>query len=755
MPYRCDRFCSCFALSSSPSARLAPRGFLIVLFSLLALSSAIAADDPELNPRVSVGFDGVYKVGFWTPVEVELGAIEFAEGEGAAAIEIVVPDGDGIASLVSQPITALDRQVGHVRLLVKFGRINGWIKVRIRQGEAVIAERRLAAAKNSDEFRPALPVTSRMVIAIGRSLLPERIRNKRNALQHLHIVELPDARQLPEHWIGYTGIDGVLMTTAWLGDADVATYFTPAQIAALDRWVRLGGQLVLSVGGNASTVLARRSPLATFAPGRFEQVAQLPLAASIENYVGSTHRLESEAQRGDRLTIPVARLVDYRGDVELSADEVPIVIRLRRSLGNLTFVGVDLSTEPFSQWNGQADLVARVLGPVALVDRATPSQSGSESPYDDISGQLRGALDQFEGVAAIARFGGLVFGLIALYALVVGPLDYLLVGRLFGRGRLTWFTFPMILVLACGAAYALIGSIKGREPKVNQVDLVDIDAETGVVRGWNWTHAYSPASGEVRYDFHFDPQPDIVAAAVLGEDFEVRGSWMGLPGSALGGMDPVITDTNQVSTPYGFSQGRDAMFGVPIPASSSKSLIARWYSRTGPLIDSAMRSDKNGGLYESSSFTWNAEFELPEAYLFHDRWVYRIGVLRPGDSVELKTLRRRSADSRIKRHRVVDGKEVPTRLDPSNLDVTYVVEAMMFHAAAGGADFAAGLRNQYMQPTDMSQLLRPDVAILVGRPKDAILKVDFQPAGAKGASPADVRHTTFMRVVLPVEVVDR
>ncbi|MCG8586472.1 MAG: hypothetical protein MI757_17320, partial [Pirellulales bacterium] len=305
------------------------------------------------------------------------------------------------------------------------------------------------------------------------------------------------------------------------------------------------------------------------------------------------------------------------------------------------------------------------------------------------------------------------------------------------------------LILACGTAFVLVGSLKGRTAKLNRVDLVDIDNETGVTRGVNWTHAFSPASGEMRYDFRFVPQEN----APGGDNAEVVASWMGMPGRALGGMNPTIVDTNQSAKPYEFSQNLDALTGVPIPAASSKSLIARWRAKSPPLVAAALQASERGGLTDGSALTWNGSVSLPDAYLFHDRWVYRLGDLMPGRQVRPEIDRRKAVLSKLRRQRIVDGKEVVTRFDPTNLDPQFVVESMLFHASSGGSKYTAGLENRYMGVSDMSRWLRPDTAILVGQPKDAILEVDFREADGDQEVSAESRHSTYLRVILPVEII--
>ncbi|MCG8586285.1 MAG: hypothetical protein MI757_16380, partial [Pirellulales bacterium] len=87
----------------------------------------------------------------------------------AAIIEIVVPDGDGVPSQVALPLDKARIADSRYRLFVKFGRVNGWMILRIRDGEQIVEERRFEAADNS-ALRPALPSVARLVVSVGPPL---------------------------------------------------------------------------------------------------------------------------------------------------------------------------------------------------------------------------------------------------------------------------------------------------------------------------------------------------------------------------------------------------------------------------------------------------------------------------------------------------------------------------------------------------------------------------------------------------------
>ena len=71
------------------------------------------------------------------------------------------------------------------------------------------------------------------------------------------------------------------------------------------------------------------------------------------------------------------------------------------------------------------------------------------------------------------------------------------------RFGLTWITFPTYAVLGCLLAYGLTQYWIGSSLRVNQIDVVDIDVETKLLRRNTWTHLFSPRSS--KYDILSKP----------------------------------------------------------------------------------------------------------------------------------------------------------------------------------------------------------------------------------------------------------
>jgi len=72
--------------------------------------------------------------------------------------------------------------------------------------------------------------------------------------------------------------------------------------------------------------------------------------------------------------------------------------------------------------------------------------------------------------------------------------------------------------------------LKGDQLKVNQIDLVDIDAVSGRVRGAAWLNIFSPQIES----FNLSVQPWLLDGQT-DRDARVWMSWLGLPGGPWAG----------------------------------------------------------------------------------------------------------------------------------------------------------------------------------------------------------------------------
>ena len=721
-----------------------PAGIACLLtLGLLATSAAEEATDgnrPAEPVGVRVGFGGRYKIGVWTPVEVLFSSSGVLPDE----VTLTVADGDGIPSRVTAPV-----RENRVLAYVRFGRADGKLAVSYSRPDGPADEKVFLPSTGEGDFQPALPAGAKLIVTVGADSLG--VGKLVAALQQGHdeqriaVAGLDDFGQLPDQWYGYDGVDAVVLSTS---NADVPAP-SEAQAAALEKWITMGGRLVLSVGARAAAMLAADSPLGRFAPGRFDTVVSLRQTGKLEAFAESSIPILSRGQT-DRSAIRVARLADVVGVIEAREADLPLVVRTARGFGQIIFLAADLDRPPLSDWKDRPRLAARLLDvPQRRIEETDESSAMMRFGFTDMAGQLRSALDRFEGVGPEPfRLFILVLGLTALYLLAIGPLDYFLLRRFVGRMQWTWLTFPAIVITFCVAAYFLAIGLKGREVRIHQADLIDVDTTTGLVRGTSWANVFSPRMRS--FDLSLRPE---FAAGEASQPADVLVSWLGLPGAALGGMNARTSNPVRWTEQYDFSRDLSEMRGVPIPVWSTKSLVARWSGHSDECLDAKLSDDV---LAPSGTITNTFDFPLSNCVLAYRRWAYDLGSLEPGQSVRLGPMSKRSELKTLLIGRKIEFSKAKDRYhqqatpyEQSSVDAAYIIRTMMFFEKADGRQYTM-LSNGYQNFVDLGDLLDADRAIFIaegsaGGPAAAWLD-DRRPIAEKNR-----QHVTLYRFVLPIQ----
>ena len=123
-------------------------------------------------------------------------------------------------------------------------------------------------------------------------------------------------------------------------------------------------------------------------------------------------------------------------------------------------------------------------------DRLLEELKQLESDHPELATELQRALDDFGDIPTIPFYWVALF--ILFYILLVGPIDYFLLKKVFKRLELTWVTFPLIVFTVSAIAYYSAYALKGSDLRINKYDLVDIDERMKLVQGHTWFTLFSP-----------------------------------------------------------------------------------------------------------------------------------------------------------------------------------------------------------------------------------------------------------------------
>ena len=241
--------------------RLLKSSFVLSLLASILLTTAqpfsVAGEDggPRID-SIRVGFGGRYKVGYWTPVWIKL-----AGGQRSlnAHVEVSTPDGDGVPTRFVQqderPMALRADDTVTVQRYVKPGRARGGFAVQLRGEDRVLATRVFSAGT-------PLGADRELIVTYGPSIGVEEAFARRSADADVGPVfcRLDGAAELPDDWLGYEGVNVVVLTTSqW----QRLRSLSDSQLAGMQQWVRMGGRLIFCVGvfsngSVCSTIFAMR-----------------------------------------------------------------------------------------------------------------------------------------------------------------------------------------------------------------------------------------------------------------------------------------------------------------------------------------------------------------------------------------------------------------------------------------------------------------------------------------------------------------
>jgi hypothetical protein len=317
---------------------------------------------------------------------------------------------------------------------------------------------------------------------------------------------------------------------------------------------------------------------------------------------------------------------------------------------------------------------------------------------------------------------------------------------------LTWVTFPLVIAVACVGAYYLAWDFKGDEVHLHQVDLVDVDAAAGFIRGTSWAELFSPRTDAYnvaarptlfRAGDRFPSRPGAVPQA---GDSQLLLSWFGFSGGGLGGMAARNFNPPLWDEPYEFAASLDRIRGLPMQSWSTRSLTARWSTRAATPVHAELIAEDR---FLSGAVTSQLDFPLLDCRLAYGPWSHELGTLEPGRPVRLGLSTRR-----CELQAYPTGRRTP--YDRASLNSAYILQTMTFHSAVGGAEYT-GLQGGHQRFVDLSSMLSAGQAVLVGfapaertgpLPGLELLR-DGRPLAARGDE-----HMRVYRFVFPVREAD-
>ena len=448
---------------------------LLAATAVLGASAGVAAADP-VTLTVNTGYQGVVKVGEWMPVTV-VAKNNTAAIDGTLELQEVFSSQPGVAggTIYQATISLAGGATKRIRGYVVENSTGSTIRARIVQNGRVIVSQDSVSGSQTSTMIGVLsdqPTSLDGFAAVHPGSLAARV-------VHLHADDIAESA-IPLRAFDILAID------------DFATdSLTAGQRTAIGDYVTAGGNLLLGTGAAWHKTLGG-----------------LP-AALVPMTISDTTSVSAAELSGSSVELAAGTPAQAR--VWLASGGHPLLLERTLGAGTVTMATFD--------WNqdliGSAALLRQILArtifrtPAAIQNYASPmggpgptgfgqqSISSKSNALTSVLGNLPSLdLPSFQ----------LTGGLVLLYVLLVGPVNYFVLGA-FRRRALAWVTVPLIALIAAGGAYGAGVLTKGRSVQANQVTILHLQP--------GWDHAYQETYTGIIAPSRGDYQASIAGGRLL------------------------------------------------------------------------------------------------------------------------------------------------------------------------------------------------------------------------------------------------
>lgn len=773
------------------------RPLAALVAALVALGSAVptqaqfgggGSNRPIQIEDVRVGFPSgaldLYKVGKWVPVLVyvgppkELGATLPSDFKGQ--IEIETRDGDGWVTHILKDNVVLTKdnprgafqgytklsEAGYQSVTVKLRGKLGPVDVNQTYNYPSQGQARLTSARSEVDHDELLVVNIGNSYGFTADDPEQNVRGSNQQMQQSRRAAAPNRLfELPDQWYGYESVDAVVLATGGTYNNSLVQQLARDQSKrdALERWVLQGGHLIVTVAANASVVGSVNDfPLEPMLPVRIDRAGLNKaerldgLRDFLQTIPSSVRRSEGEIRGPDVQTArlePKPGLTTFTAAIISDYSKRPLIIRAPYGLGKVTVIGFDTNSEAFQGWAHKFDFWGAVL------EARTMNSGQNQFNYnyygrEDASLALANKIEEFGDVPVISFAVVALF--IAVYIILIGPVDYFVLKKIFKRLEYTWFTFPTVVLLVSLAAYFGAYYLKGDKLRINKVDLVELDLTHKRASGTMWLAVFSPRL--LNYNVDLTPQ----GVSVPEGTSAVTVSWLGRFGSGartLGQSQGGLFERN-----YDYTPDASGIRNLPIQVWSQKSLEGRWVAgldRTQTPIENGLTKDR------ASSLKGKIKSKLPRpllgAKLLYGDRVWEIGRMEPDKAYDLDDLNQGSSSFT----QILTRQITQTGDRGQQPDFSGELNRLLFTSKQQATNEGTGreMSNEYLRYLNQSWRLKDySEAILVGTYQDEYgdaaslsqggtfgTKLKLTGSSGNDLLTGSLRQATFLRIYIPIQ----
>src|SRR5581483_285862 len=419
-------------------------------------SASPAVGQPGPAIAVKLGFDGAAKVGGWLPVQVQV-SNDGSSITGELQIEI---DDSGVnrqrafnarpTSVYTVPasLPSHSRKQYEIDVFLPFPTKALTVKLATDQGVLVQQTAQLQALSASEVLCGTLARNQDFFQQLKNLDLPGRQGKK-------PFVVAMKPEDVPPRQYAMSSLDCLIVNNVSL------TGLTDDQKGAILGWVENGGLLVL--GGGSGWQKTFQPLPKELLPVDVSGVRSVPSLSSLADFA-------HQPIKGDGpWLVSTGKLVD--GEVVVDQNGIPIMVGAKRGKGTVLYLAADPTSEPLNTWNGNAALWKYIMAYNSTPLAVFPffNSFGGLATIQNWGQPPRTAIFNIAGVDPPSVRWLILF--IALYALVLGPLNFLLL-HVSGHKALGWVTVPVLILAGALVTHRFAELYRGSDIILNKISVI-------------------------------------------------------------------------------------------------------------------------------------------------------------------------------------------------------------------------------------------------------------------------------------------
>ncbi|MFQ6066411.1 MAG: hypothetical protein ACE5K3_03925, partial [bacterium] len=349
--------------------------------------------------------------------------------------------------------------------------INVLLESNVRFLEVLLVSNEKTLIKKKIQLKPFYQEDG-FILVVNRSHSGFSFLNPRHA-QKVRRVVYTDLDKLPNEWIGYDGIQTLIL------DDITSLDLTSAQEEAIETWLSTGGTLILTARGGYGKF--KSSFLLNLLPLEFLEKTYLESSfSSLQNKYGAFDRSIQKVQ--------VWNSRWRKGDILMKEGAIPLVISLDIDQGKILFLAFDFLQPPFKNWSGLPHL---------WVDMLKEEKTFLSIP-ESIGNFVATGWFSWQGKLWPARRGIALFLLV--YLLSVGFFCWLGLAR--GLFRRPGIALALTILVFIGVSYPLGLTIRENNTSLKEVTVCYQKQGGFLARARSYVVFFSPCSRLIELKFN-------------------------------------------------------------------------------------------------------------------------------------------------------------------------------------------------------------------------------------------------------------